>query len=100
MIRTLRHKVNEGVQIKGNGRVIDVIVRELTGTPGLERALLEIHGVDGMERVDFGKSDGPVKLAHGLKIVVRTNNHGGNGVRIGYIRYASYALEQKVYEQI
>lgn len=64
---------NEGVNIEGNGRTIDIIVRRIGGTKRRREAYLEIQGVPNIKNLHLKYSDGLVKITDGVEIGIRDN---------------------------
>ena len=48
MFKVTGFRVNEGIQVRGNGIYLDVIVRGITGPRRKREALIEVRGIPGL----------------------------------------------------
>lgn len=81
----LPHKKNMGLHIKGMGKQLDIIIKEIIEQEGNKRLNLTIKGLDGFDSLDL-TSGSHVSLLKGLSV----------GVDRWHV-YCDYSKNYKVY---
>src|SRR3989338_2874 len=92
----LRHRRHEGAHIEGKGQIIDVIVRKLYS----HKAILEINGVPGIQKVHLNLGQPECKLFPDLGVEL-IQILGRNKVEIAYLADPNYSINRNdYYDQI
>lgn len=79
------------VRIEGNGRTIEMTLREIRGI-GIEKtAYFEVKGYDERDEVHLNQCDGLVPFSEGISLIMKHVKHNSNRrVRINYLLSADY----------
>ena len=94
----LEHKKNRGVNIQGNDKCIDIIVREIGGPNGQREGIFEIRGLDSLNNLHLTYSNGLIRLEEGLEMGIRqVKTKYGRRLPVHYRISGEYSVTKRRY---
>jgi hypothetical protein len=96
----IKTKVGQGAHIEGNGKSIDIIVTNISGTKRTREADLKINGVPGLTNIHLKYNSDRKKITDGIEIGIITEHseRGGKWVNLYYVANKKYLILKRKYD--
>ena len=99
MFKVTGFRVNEGIQVRGNGIYLDMIVRCITGPRRKREALIEVRGIPGLNQIRLKNHENPFILVNAIRVGISDDiKPSSNAVNIYYKILGNYYAKKREYE--
>ncbi len=99
MYKVTGFRVNEGIQVRGNGIYLDVIVRRITGPRRKREALIEVRGIPGLNQICLRNHEKAFTLVNAIRVGISDDiKPSSNAVNIYYKILGNYYAKKREYE--
>ncbi len=99
MFKVTGFRENEGIQVRGNGIYLDVIVRRITGPRRKREALIEVRGIPGLNQICLRNHEKAFTLVNAIRVGISDDiKPSSNAVNIYYKILGNYYAQKREYE--
>ena len=92
-------KVNEGINVKGRGTSIDIIVKRILGSRGKREADFEVRANHVSEQIHLKKYDPSVEVVKDVWITLGKKRDSSKRITVSYLLGHDYTYSVREYFQ-